>query len=150
MNSASGGHPPHHPETCFSRTGIAADAHGAALTRAHFGQWLAQHLPLDESRLGDLLLATYEALANAAEHAYLQSSVHDTMDLHAHYESDPNRFVVTVSDQGQWPQPLEASAEAASSIRGRGIPLMRALADEATIRTNEGGSQIRLSWHRAT
>jgi serine/threonine-protein kinase RsbW len=116
-------------------------------TRAQFGSWIAQHLPLDETQLGDVLLATYEALANAAEHAYQDTQGLGTMNLLAHYDPGAGRLVVTVSDGGTWREPARGSASGAPfALRGRGIPLMQALADDATIRGTTGGTHVRLSW----
>ena len=50
----------------FTRTGIAADAVGAAQTRVELGEWLNQQFALSDERLNDLLRATYEALANGS------------------------------------------------------------------------------------
>ncbi|MET0703127.1 MAG: ATP-binding protein [Mycobacterium sp.] len=140
----------HHTADLFSRTGIAASAQNAAQTRADFGDWLAQNLRLDETRVCDLLLATYEALANAAEYAYVQSSGEGTMDLIAEYEADLDQFVVTIKDHGVWRQPAPSTDDVAARLRGRGLPLMRELADEATISSTEVGTQVRLSWHQVT
>lgn len=68
----------------FTRTGIAADAVGAAQTRVELGELLDQQFALGDERLNDLRLATYEALANAAEFAYLDFPTPGTMDLRAH------------------------------------------------------------------
>jgi serine/threonine-protein kinase RsbW len=134
-------------ESRFSRTGIVADASSAMQTRAQFGSWIAQHLPLDESELGDVLLATYEALANAAEHAYQDTSGPGTMNLLAHYDTGAGRFVVTVSDAGTWREPAHEAAPAGpTALRGRGIPLMQALAEDATVRGTTDGTHVRLSW----
>ncbi|CAN5769295.1 anti-sigma factor [soil metagenome] len=140
----------HHTAELFCRTGIAASAQNAAQTRVEFAEWLARNLPLDETRLGDLLLATYEALANAAEYAYLKSPVRGTMDMLAQYDPGPDRFVVTVADHGCWREPVAESDHIATRFRGRGIPLMRALADEATVSSGADGTHVRLSWNQVT
>ena len=126
----------------FTRTGIAADAVGAAQTRVELGELLDQQFALGDERLNDLRLATYEALANAAEFAYLDFPTPGTMDLRAHLRF---RFAVTIKDRGKWRQPVDDSigADARFSLRGRGIPLMHALADEATIHTGAAGTQVR-------
>jgi serine/threonine-protein kinase RsbW len=146
MNDSPSAHPSPCTEARFSRTGVAADADLAAQTRAQFGGWLAQHLPVDENQRGDVLMATYEALANAAEYAYGDTEERGTMNLLAQYDPEPGRFVVTVSDGGTWREPGAVSADSPSGLRGRGIPLMHALADDATIRSTVGGTHVRLSW----
>jgi serine/threonine-protein kinase RsbW len=139
----------HHTAELFRRTGIAASAQNAAQTRVEFGEWLAQ-LPLDEYRVCDLLLATYEALANAAEYAYLQSPGAGTMDLIAHFDPDVDCLVVTVDDHGVWRQPDPLTEGVALRLRGRGLPLMRELADEASISGSPVGTRVQLSWHQVT
>ena len=116
----------------FTRTGIAADAVGAAQTRVELGELLDQQFALGDERLNDLRLATYEALANAAEFAYLDFPTPGTMDLRAHYDSGSDCLAVTIKDRGKWRQPVDDSigADARFSLRGRGFP-MHALADEA-------------------
>jgi anti-sigma regulatory factor (Ser/Thr protein kinase) len=140
---------PHHGDARFTRAGIAADAAGAAQTRVEFGGWLEQQFTLSDERLNDLLLTTYEALANAAEFAYLDVPAPKTIDVHAHYDSGSDCLVVTISDRGRWRQPVDTSLETDPRfrLRGRGIPLMHALADEAAIHTGTAGTQVRLSWH---
>lgn len=136
-------------EMRFNRTGIVADAESAALIRAQFSNWLVQHLPLGTSKHSDVLLATYEALANAAEHAYLADpGTRGTMDLSAHYDSDSGQLGVTASDHGVWrDRPYEIPSTATSmAARSRGIALMRALADEAAIRPTASGTEVELWW----
>jgi serine/threonine-protein kinase RsbW len=58
----------------FVRTRVAADARRAARTRAEFGSWLETHFTLRAERANDLLLAVNEAIANAAEFAYVDAS----------------------------------------------------------------------------
>ncbi len=65
------------------RPEIAADAASAAETRKEFGSWLRQQFTLDEERYNDLVLAVYEARANAAEYAYVDSSLPGTVGLSA-------------------------------------------------------------------
>jgi serine/threonine-protein kinase RsbW len=140
---------PHTDGARFTRTGIAADALGAAQTRVELCEWLERQFTLGDERLNDLLLATYEALANAAEFAYLDAPTPGTMDLRAHYDSGTSSLMVTISDRGKWRQPVGTSLDSDPRVhlRGRGIPLMHALADNATIHTSMAGTQVRLSWH---
>jgi Histidine kinase-like ATPase domain len=56
------------------RTRVAADARSAARTRAEFGSWLETHFTLRAELANDLLLAVNEAIANAAEFAYVDAS----------------------------------------------------------------------------
>jgi serine/threonine-protein kinase RsbW len=131
----------------FARHGVAAHPLGAAQTRVEFGKWLQRHFALSAERLSDVVLAVNEALANAAEFAHTDSADPDTMDLLATYDSGSDTLTVAVTDQGRWcgpaPNPLALDPLRA---RGRGIPLMRALADAATIETAAAGTQVTLAW----
>lgn len=72
----------------FERVGVPADPRMAAQTRDEFSRWLNGALDLDAYRASDLLLATYEALANTAEFAYPSTGFLGTMDVSA-IRSDP-------------------------------------------------------------
>ena len=50
----------------FAKVGVTADPELAALVREDFAAWLRTHLLLDPEKSSDVLLAVYEALANAA------------------------------------------------------------------------------------
>lgn len=131
----------------FSRMRVAADALSATQIRVEFGSWLQRHFTLSAERFSDLLLAVNEALANAAEFAYTGTPQGGTMDVNAAYDFDSDTLAVTVNDHGRWrvpePPPVGTSPY---SIRGRGIPLMRALADEATIDATPHGTHVTLTW----
>ncbi len=132
----------------FVRKRIAADAHSAAVTRAEFGMWLDRHFTLGAERSNDLLLAVNEALANAAEFAYVGASQRGTVDLSAAYDDDADTLVVTVNDHGRWrpTRPEPTAVPRRPQIRGRGIPLMRALADRVTIDRTPQGTHVTLVW----
>jgi serine/threonine-protein kinase RsbW len=149
----SSGHQPHEvsdidDRSRFMRTRVAADARSAARTRAEFGSWLDGHFTLGAERFSDLLLAVNEAIANAAEFAYLDASQRGTMDVSAGYDADSDTLAVTVNDRGRWRQnlPEPATAQGQPQLRGRGIPLMRALADEVTIDRTTRGTHVALTW----
>jgi serine/threonine-protein kinase RsbW len=127
----------------FKRVGIAADARSAGRTREEFAQWLENFFDLDPIRSSDLVLATNEALANAAEFAYLLADRRGTMDVHATYHPHDGKLTVTITDNGIWRTP---NPNPPNRSRGRGIPLMRALTDRTTIETSTGGTQVCLEW----
>jgi serine/threonine-protein kinase RsbW len=129
----------------FSRPDITADAASAAHIRVEFGAWLREHFTLGDERFNDLLLAVYEALANAAEYAYVDAPRPGTVGLDAAYAPDSDTLMVTVVDHGSWRPP---SGPRTSDYRGRGIPLMHALADEATIEGTEKGTEVTLAWYK--
>ena len=128
----------------FECIGVAAEAESASRIREEFAEWLQRFFDLDPIRSSDLVLAINEALANAAEFAYLSadSDRPKTMDLIARYDAGDARLTVTICDHGVWRMPAAASARA----RGHGIPLMRALSDRVTIETSTAGTRVCLQW----
>ncbi len=132
----------------FVRTRVTADARSAARTRAEFGIWLDRHFTLGAERSNDLLLAVNEALANAAEFAYVDAAQRGTMDVSAAYDDASDTLAVTIHDRGRWRQtlPEPATAPRRPQVRGRGIPLMRALADRVTIDRTPRGTHVTLVW----
>ena len=132
----------------FARERVAADASSAARLRAELDGWLRAHVVTDGdgALVNDVLLAVYEGLANAAEYAYLESPTPGTLDVHAHLDSDADALTVTVTDHGRWQIPRFDPSDPAHRLRGRGIPLMKALATDASIRTTTAGTQVRLTW----
>jgi serine/threonine-protein kinase RsbW len=127
----------------FERIGIAADARGAARTREEFAGWLCEFFNLGPVRSSDVVLATNEALANAAEFAYLLAERPGTMDLQARYQADNATLTVSVSDNGLWRIP---APDPDTRARGRGIPLMNALSDKTTIELSAAGTRVCLEW----
>lgn len=127
----------------FVRTRVAADACSAARTRVEFGVWLERHFTLGADRFSDLMLAVNEAIANAAEFAYCNAAQRGTVDVSAAYDGDSDTLAVTVNDQGHWRQKSQAHSQ---QLRGRGIPLMEALADEVTIDRTPHGTHVTLTW----
>jgi serine/threonine-protein kinase RsbW len=134
----------------FVRSRVVADARTAARIRAEFGRWLDRYFTLDAERIGDLLLALNEAMANAAEFAYIDASQLGTVDVSATYDVDSDTLAVTVDDRGRWHQNVSDPASAERRYRGRGISLMRVLADEATIDPTPHGTHVTLTWNRLT
>lgn len=130
--------------TLFVRSRVAADAPSAARLRAEFGAWLQRHFSLCADRFSDLLLAVNEAIANAAEFAYVGATQRGTVDVRASYDSDADTLAVTVDDRGRWRQKVPAQHH--PQMRGRGIPLMEALADEAVIDRTPQGTRVTLVW----
>lgn len=127
----------------FERIGVAADPSTAARTRDEFANWVRGSFDLGADRTSDLVLAIYEALANTVEFAYLYAGRLGTMDVSATYDPTETALLVTVADRGQWrtspPAPVDR-------CRGRGIALMKALADRASIQTSTTGTTVRLAW----
>jgi serine/threonine-protein kinase RsbW len=106
----------------------------------------APHFSLSVERRSGGVLAIYEALANAAEFGYLDAPGHGTIAFTASYDDDIDTLAVTVTDRGRWRATGTATVPPHHAPRGRGIPLMRALADETRIDPSEHGTQTCLTW----
>lgn len=93
---------------------------------------------MDETRLCDVVLAVNEALANVAEFAYTDGGA-GSVDLEAVRDMGRRTITVTVSDLGHW---RETNPLCRQRSRGRGIPLMRTLADSVIIDTSGLGTTV--------
>jgi anti-sigma regulatory factor (Ser/Thr protein kinase) len=118
-----------------------ADALTVARMRRELSQWLRTNLALDPDRLNDVLLAVNEALTNSAEFAYRGRP--GTMTLQVRYDSRNRTLLADVSDRGAW---RDVDPESQPNTRGRGIPLMRALADETEIVQSQEGTSVRMQF----
>ncbi|MDV3128852.1 ATP-binding protein [Mycobacterium sp. 21AC1] len=131
----------------FAKVDLAAPERAAQL-RHEFTAWLRRHFALDPIKASDVVLAVNEALANAAEFAYVSAHRPGVMHMRADYDRDAATLTVTVADEGAW---RATDHEVNNPARGRGIPLMRALTDRATIDPTPHGTHVRLQWdHIAT
>ena len=130
--------------TQFERMDVTADAHNAAAIRREFSDWLGRYFTLDPTQASDVVLAVNEAMANAAEYAYLAAERPGTMHVRALYDDSASTLSVTVTDQGAWRSSDPANS---SPKRGRGIPLMHALADQATVDSSQAGTRVCLEWN---
>lgn len=128
----------------FVRNRVAANPRSAASARAEFRGWLETHFTLGADRFSDVLLAVNEAIANAAEFAYCDASRRGTLDVNAAYDRPSDTLAVTVDDRGRWRRQVPAPHQ--RQLRGRGIPLMEALADDVTIDRTPHGTRVTLSW----
>lgn len=120
--------------------GVRADLHVLAGVRRHLAEF-ASEVGLPPDTATDVLLATYEALANVAEHAYPPGEP-GTFDLFAEH-SEAAVFTVTVVDRGSW----KPESDNRATRRGQGIRLMRACSDGVRVDRRDGGTQVRLQWN---
>ena len=81
----------------------------------------------------DLKVATTEALANALRHSP------DELGVDVSLESDTEVIQVEVVDRGRF-----RISDALDPERGRGLPLMIALADEIEFASAENGTRVRI------
>jgi serine/threonine-protein kinase RsbW len=127
----------------FVRTDVVADAESAATVRREFSDWLRRYFTLDTTKASDVVLAVNEAMANAAEFAYVTAERPGAMHVQADYDGSAATLTVTVTDEGAWRTADPARKELR---RGRGIPLMEALADRATVDSSQAGTRVCLEW----
>lgn len=132
------------PATSFTKANISADPVSAALLRDEFAGWLNRTFTLDPARSSDVILAVYEAMANAAESAYSGAPTPGAMHLHAGYDPALATLSVEVSDDGAWRAP---DPQLRGAAHGRGIPLIHALTDRAEITATPTGTRVLLQWH---
>lgn len=108
-----------------------------ALTRA---DWSSD----DASRL---MLAAGEAVCNAIEHGSVQSG-----EVVVDITTTDDGLTLTVTDEGDPGRPrrldLGAQAPPSSSVRGRGIMIMRELADTIAIEPHERGTRVSMHFRR--
>lgn len=115
-----------------------ATAPNATQLRRRFHTWLA--VDVAAGVVDELVLVVYEAIANVVEHAYSSRSVGPgSMGLHA--RRTRTHALITVSDHGIWRTP------APNRLRGRGIPLMRHLAQDLRIDRTPAGTLVRIRAH---
>lgn len=131
--------PPAVEPSRFTCNAVAADAVAVASIREQFGRWLRRHTELAETKLCDVLLAVNEVLANVVEFAYLAERRTGTFDMEAVYDYVRAVLTITINDHGCWRNrdPLHIDR-----CRGRGITLMRALADAVVIDTSALGTNV--------
>ncbi|MEN9506666.1 MAG: hypothetical protein RI958_2592 [Actinomycetota bacterium] len=111
---------------------FAADTAHLAPIRQDMRGFLRGHdLPPD--RIDDMLLLAGEALANSVEHAY-----HDRAagPVSARLEHRGGELRLVVVDEGGWRVPQ------APGQRGRGVGIIRALADELVIEQRSNGTTV--------
>jgi serine/threonine-protein kinase RsbW len=118
-----------------------ANARTVAHFRHQLSQWLGVHFALDPMRRNDVLLAVNEALTNVAEFAY--RGLRGTMTMQARYGAADDVLLIDIADRGTW---RHTDPMTRSNTRGRGIPLMHALADRATISPLPIGTHVQLQF----
>jgi serine/threonine-protein kinase RsbW len=98
--------------------------------------WAGQ-LGMSEEFIEDLVLATHEALANVADHAYPDGNGEAWLDL----ECVGRAVEVVVRDRGEWRAPPTDTG-----WRGRGLMIIRGLADEVRVQHDGDGTTVRMRW----
>ncbi|MDQ7802799.1 ATP-binding protein [Amycolatopsis sp. A133] len=106
--------------------------------------WLDE-FPLDPDSKHDITLATYEALANVAAHAY--SDGHGWARLQARREGDA--VTVTVTDTGCGIPSTRPRPAAVRTSGGRGLLLIDQVTDQSDINSSATGTTVRMTWRPA-
>jgi anti-sigma regulatory factor (Ser/Thr protein kinase) len=114
-----------------------ASARTARELRIQLERWLRSAGAVSPQVAEDIGLAVYEALANAAEHAYPPDHHDPVIQLHAHFDAD--HVHITVSDHGSWIVPSDPG------YRGYGFGLMRYLAHTVHVDPTPQGTTVHLS-----
>ncbi len=120
-----------------ARLRLSPDPDALVSLRRLTARWLREAgAEADETH--DLVMAANEAWQNALEHGtqFARATVGVDLEVDAHHE-----VTITVRDPGP---PSRLSRPASDPDRGRGVELMRALADEVTLELAPQGSTVRL------
>lgn len=117
---------------------VRATAEELAAPRTALAAWLAG-AGMSRERQEEIVLAAYEAMANAAEHAYVGRPEGGELELRAW--RDGSSVTVAVADQGRW-----KPAEPSGGIRGRGLLLIRGLAHRSEVTRGDGGTTVTMTW----
>ena len=128
------------PEPDFARrwqVTISSEVAILSAARRRLARW-AHTSGLPDAAVDDLVLASYEALANSAEHAYRDG----VGNIQLTAERTEDQIIITITDQGQWLAPSTAGH------RGQGLRLIHQLADDVHVTHNNEapGTTVRLCW----
>jgi len=105
--------------------------------RTEVATW-AGRLGLPDDAIDDIVLATHEALANVADHAYPEGG--GDAELHAACVQGEVRVVVR--DHGSWQAPSHDRGS-----RGHGLVLIAGLAEHVDVQRADAGTSVAMHWH---
>ena len=104
--------------------------------RAKVAAWAAA-LGLSADTVDDIVLATHEALANVADHAYPEGGGEAVLDA-ACVDGEVH---VVVRDHGRWQAPASDPG-----WRGRGLVIIHGLAEHVDVRRATDGTSVAMRW----
>ncbi|MEV7552275.1 ATP-binding protein [Amycolatopsis sp. NPDC089917] len=108
----------------------------AARLRDFLASWALEHgLPRELAE--DLKLTAYEAMTNVVKHAYPDGTEDNGMTITATHGD--GHIKITVADEGRWRDGRRPDG-------GRGLPIIRAFAPEASVTSTPTGTVVRLAW----
>jgi serine/threonine-protein kinase RsbW len=104
--------------------------------RVELASWAAR-LGLSDDAVDDIVLATHEALANVADHAYPDGGGEAELDA----ACVDGEVQVVVRDHGSWRTPPHDPG-----WRGRGLVLIAGLAEHVDVHHAPAGTSIAMRW----
>jgi anti-sigma regulatory factor (Ser/Thr protein kinase) len=122
-----------------------ADGNVVVGLREALREWLDSSVDISAERVCDIVLATDEALANVSEHAYRDFPGAGAVTLDLSYDAPAATIEIQVTDQGHWREPAPTPITA---TRGRGLILMKKLADACTVDGRVDGTSVSLLFYR--
>lgn len=122
-----------------------ADCDAVAALREVLHTWLDRTVDLDTQRACDIVLCADEAITNVVEHAYRDFIGAGLVTLDLSYHAPTATIEIRVTDQGRWREPAPTPITA---TRGRGLILMRKLADACTVTGRDHGTSVSLLFRR--
>ncbi|NLU82494.1 ATP-binding protein [Rhodococcus sp. HNM0569] len=122
----------------FWHHGVPAEPGSLLALRRDLARWLGS-VGIRSERADDIVLASYEALANVVEHAYVRPRA-GSLDLAARFDEGDACVEVVVGDRGRW------AAGPPDPLRGNGLRLIDSLADDVEIARGDAGTVVRMSW----
>lgn len=114
-----------------------------APARHRLREWL-KLLDVDTGREAEILLAAGEAITNAIEHG---SGCDPTRTVAIEAFVGGGAVTLTVSDSGRWS--VDSSASRRSNLRGRGLALINALAEQVDTVRSAQGTRVTLRFDHA-
>jgi anti-sigma regulatory factor (Ser/Thr protein kinase) len=105
--------------------------------RAKLGDWL-QATGIADDLAGDIVLVVNEACTNSIEHGYRgRDPGRMVVDVHARGRG----ISIRITDFGSWKLP-----DANPRVRGRGVPLMRAVSGDVTLDGTATGTTVTMNF----
>lgn len=110
---------------------------GLGRVRRRIAAW-ASAAGMTAADVDDIVLATYEALANVADHAYPDGGAEAWLEAGP---AAPGELRVLVRDRGRWrPPPSDPGP------RGHGMVLIAGLAQRVTVQHTDAGTTVAMYW----
>jgi serine/threonine-protein kinase RsbW len=107
-----------------------------AQVRARIAAWAAR-TGLSADTVDDIVMATHEALANVADHAYPNGAGDAALDA----VCTEGEVRVVVRDHGRWQAPASDPG-----WRGRGLVIINGLADHVDVHRADWGTSVAMRW----